>query len=80
MISDFKINNENIRKGNKVMKTLTTIPYPNLNNYVMFEDNWICGCDKTLYDDKGNAFSVLDFKEIEINTPINPQAMPYFNG
>ncbi len=50
------------RKGTKVKRIL--------NDYIMFEDNWINENDKTLYNNDDESFSVLDFKEIKENTHI----------
>jgi len=60
------------RKGTKVKKKL--------KDYIMFEDNWISENDKTLYNEEGVSFSVLDFQEVEENTLVMPDIMPYHNG
>lgn len=72
---------ENVRKRNKVKKICDGITtYLKLKDYIMFEDNWISEYDKILYDEKGNYFSVLDFQEVEENTLVMPDIMPYHNG
>jgi hypothetical protein len=71
---------ENIKKGNKVKKILDGVTSNiKLNGYIMFEDNWITENDKTLYNEKGDSFSVLDFEEIKENTLIL-DTMPYESG
>lgn len=70
-----------MEKGNKVKKLCDGVTtYQRLKNYVMFDDNWISEYDKVLYDKNGVAFSVLDFQEIEENTLVIPDIMPYGNG
>ena len=72
---------ENNRKGNKVKKICDGITTrPHLKNYVMFEDNWISGHDTILYNEKNESFLILDFQEVEENTLIIPDIMPYHNG
>lgn len=66
---------------NKVKKICDGITTPlKLKNYVMFEDNWINEFDKILYNQNGDSFSVLDFQELEENTLVMPDIMPYYNG
>ncbi|MFW6226300.1 MAG: hypothetical protein ACOC3V_05025 [bacterium] len=59
---------EKIRKGTKVKKILDGITsFLDLKNYIVFEDSWISEYDKILYNEKGEPFLVLDFKEIHEN-------------
>lgn len=51
-----------MKKGTKVKKIL--------NNYVIFEDRWISENDKVLFNQKGDTFIVLDFKEVKEKTLI----------
>ena len=72
---------KNNSKCNKVKKICDGITSTiDLKDYIVFDDNWISENDKTLYDENGNSFSVLDFKEIEENTLVNPEVMPYFDA
>ena len=72
---------ENIRKSNKVKKICDGVTtYLKLKDYVMFEDNCITKNNKILYNEDGITFSVLDFQEVEENTLIMPEIMPFFNG
>lgn len=70
-----------IRKCNKVKKICDGVTtYLKLKDYIMFEDNWITENDKMLYNEDGVSFSVLDFQEVEENTLVMPEIMPYFDG
>lgn len=71
---------EKVRKGTKVKKILDgKTSKLKLKGYVQFEDNWINENDKTLYNEEGDSFSVLDFDEIKENTLIL-DTMPYESG
>jgi hypothetical protein len=56
-----------------------TTPY-NLKDYPIFNDDFISSSDKILYNQNGESFNVLDFKELEENTLINPLPSPHNNG
>lgn len=72
---------ESYRKGNKVTKICDGITtYQKLKNYVMFEDNYISEHDEILYNKDGEPFSILDFEEVEENTLVMPEIMPYLDG
>lgn len=65
------------KKGTKVKKILDGVTSKlKLKDYIMFDDNWITENDKTLYNEKGDSFSVLDFEDIKENTLIL-DTMPY---
>jgi len=47
-----------------------------LKGFVKFEDNWITENNKTLLNQQGEKFFVLEFKEIEENVLTNPHSFP----
>lgn len=57
---------KSFNKGTKIRKIFGE-ENPILKGYVVFEDNWICEFDKVLFNNKGDIYLVLDFKEIKEN-------------
>lgn len=68
-------------KGTKVRDICDGITtHLNLKGYVILEDTWITEYNKIIYNEKREPISVLDYKEIELNTLVNPTILPHLNG
>lgn len=50
-----------------------------VKGFAVLDDNWVSAED-TLYDEHNNVVKIIDFEVLEINTLVNPKAMPYENG
>ena len=68
-----------MEKGNEIVEILD-FNRPDLEGYVIFEDNWLGEYDKQFKDKNGVIFNVLDFVTIEDNVLKYPELMPHFNG
>ena len=50
-----------------------------LQNYVIFDDNWISEYDTVLLNENGDRFSILDYKELKENILVI-DTLPYNTG
>lgn len=64
------------RKACKIVEIQPHIRrYLNLEGYLVLEDSWITEFNETLFDEDGNEFLVMEFKEAviyELTSPVTP--------